>query len=223
MTSGERWLAATWPFVRAHLPRAPARVIDVGCGRFGGFVPMLRSNGYDAIGIDPQAPDQPHYQRLEFERAAIPHRVDVVIASLALHHVASPAKVIDRIVSTLESGGAVVVAEWAWERFDEPTRAWCFERLGPSDDPGWLDRRRKEWLASGDDWPTYMRQWAQGEALHPGDALVRLLDERLHRQLLRRGPYFFPDLSQVSEDDEQWAIDAGQIRACRIDYVGTRP
>src|SRR5437899_12527739 len=112
MTSGERWLAATWPCVRAHLPRAPARIMDVGCGRSGGFVPVLRSNGYDAIGIDPQAPDEPHYQRLEFEQAAIPHQVDVAIASLALHHLYSPPKVIRLIASTLDSAGTVVVRAW---------------------------------------------------------------------------------------------------------------
>jgi SAM-dependent methyltransferase len=222
MTSGERWLAATWPLVQAHLPPAPARVMDVGCGRLGGFVPILRSNGYDAVGIDPQAPDEPHYQRIEFEHSAIPHRFDVAIASIALHHVGSPAKVIDRIVGALESGGSVVVVEWGWEKFDEPTRAWCFDRLGPDDNAGWLHRRRKEWLASGHDWQTYMREWGEREALNPSDVLVRLLDERLDRRLFARRPYFFPDLPEVSEDDEQRAIDAGQIRACRIDYVGTR-
>jgi hypothetical protein len=68
----ERWLAATWPFVRTHLPTAPARIVEIGCGPHGGFVPMLRSRDYDAIGIDPQAPRGPHYQRTEFERADLP-------------------------------------------------------------------------------------------------------------------------------------------------------
>jgi len=52
--------------------------------------------------------------------------------------------------------------------------------------------------------------------------LVRLLDERLERRLLTRGPYFFADLAGATEDDEQTAIDAGHIHATRIDYVGTR-
>jgi hypothetical protein len=62
----------------------------VGCGSPGGFVPMLRADGYDA-GIDPQAPDDAHYQPIEFERAEPPHQVDAVIASTSLHHVADPA------------------------------------------------------------------------------------------------------------------------------------
>src|SRR5207245_3198229 len=36
----------------------------------GGFVPMLPADGYDAVGIDPQAPDDARYQPIEFERRA---------------------------------------------------------------------------------------------------------------------------------------------------------
>ncbi len=45
--------------------------------------------------------------------------VDAVVASTSLHHVADPADVIDRISSTLTRDGAVVIVEWAWEKFDE--------------------------------------------------------------------------------------------------------
>jgi hypothetical protein len=41
MTPDDRWLAAVWPFVRRQLPSAPARVLEVGCGPLGGFVPAL--------------------------------------------------------------------------------------------------------------------------------------------------------------------------------------
>jgi SAM-dependent methyltransferase len=220
MDPGERWLAATWQVIRPSLPPAPARVLDIGCGPLGGFVPMLLSGGYDAIGIDPAAPDDPHYQRLEFECAQLPDQVDAVVASTSLHHVTNPAEVIDRITSTLRSGGAVLVVEWAWEKFDEQTADWCFERLPPGDEAGWLNRRRDEWLASGQGWSSYLRNWAEGEGLHRGEALVRLLDERLERRLLAEGPYFFPDLAGTTEADEQDAIGAGRIRATRIDYAG---
>ena len=221
MTPGERWLAAIWPRVRAHLPPAPARVVDVGCGALGGFVPMLRAEGYDALGIDPEAPEGAHYRRIEFERADLPRQVDAVVASTSLHHVANPAQVIDRITDTVKSGGVVVVVEWAWERFDEQTAKWCFARLGTDAEAGWLQRRRDEWLASGREWSTQLRDWARREGLHRAEALVGLLDERLERRLLNDGPYFFPDLADTSEAEEQRAIDAGRIQATRIDYVGT--
>jgi len=222
MTPGERWLATLWPLVCARLPAPPARVLDIGCGPLGGFVPMLRAKGYDAVGIDPQAPEEPHYLRIEFERAELPPQVDAVVASTSLHHVADPADVIDRITSTLTSGGVVVIVEWAWDKFDERTAEWCFNRLGRDDEKGWLHHRRDEWLTSGHEWPRYLRDWAEREALHPGNVLVRLLDERLERRLLSQGPYLFPDLAGTTEDDEQTAIDAGRIQPTRIDYVGTR-
>jgi len=45
MTPAARWLDALWPLIRARLPAAPARVIEVGCGSLGGFVPMFRADG----------------------------------------------------------------------------------------------------------------------------------------------------------------------------------
>src|SRR5437764_3087741 len=63
----DRWLAAVWPFVRAQLPAAPAAVAEIGCGPLGGFVPVLRSAGYEAVGIDPEAPEGPWYRQAEFE------------------------------------------------------------------------------------------------------------------------------------------------------------
>lgn len=101
------------------------------------------------------------------------------------------------------------------------TAAWCFERLGPDEEAGWLHRRRDEWLASGQSWSVYMRAWAGEERLHSGSTLLRLLDERFRRIHLAHGPYFFPDLARATEDDERTAIEARQIRPTRVDYVGT--
>jgi SAM-dependent methyltransferase len=181
---------------------------------------MLRSTGYEALGIDPEAPDDEHYRRVAFEQAEVPKGVDVVVASTSLHHVADPAEVLDRIATTLADGGTLVVVEWAWEEFDEATAAWCFERLGPDADAGWLHRRRDEWVASGQSWSAYVRAWAGDERLHSAKTLLRLLDGRFQRVHLAQGPYFFPDLARATEEDERAAIEAGQIRATRVDYVG---
>jgi SAM-dependent methyltransferase len=186
-------------------------------------VPTLRAVGYDALGIDPQAPAGAHYQRAEFERASLPEQTEAVVASASLHHVANPGHVIDLIGDALTRGGRLVVVEWAWEEFDEETAAWCFARLGSNDEAGWLHRRRGEWLASGLQWSSYLRDWAERERLHRGDELVRLLSERLQREFLENGPYFFPDLADTTEADEQAAIDAAVVKATRIDWAGSRP
>jgi hypothetical protein len=122
-------------------------------------------------------------------------------------------------------GGALVVVEWAWEQFDEATARWCFARLAspnPGEEPGWLHKGQERWAASGQPWDDYLRSWATEEGLHPGEDIVRGLDARFHRQLHVEGPYFFPDLADTSEGQEQDAIDAGLIRAGGIRYAATR-
>ena len=221
MTPAEGWLAATWKLVRQHLPAAPGRVVDVGCGPHGGFVPMLLAAGYDAVGIDPEAPDAAHYQRVEFARADLPHPVEAVIASTSLHHVVNPAEAVDQMVAGLRPGGIVVVVEWASERFDEKTARWCFDRIGYRE-ASWLLTLRDGWLASGLDWPSYFRRWLERESLHSGETLVGLLDDRLERRVLAYGPYYFADLADATETDEAAAISRGRIQPNRIEYVGVR-
>ena len=115
MTPHERWLAAVWPFVRGQLPPAPARVLEVGCGKLGGFVPALLDGGYQAVGVDPEAPEGADYRRVEVEGYDPPWPVECVVASTSLHHVADLDEVLDRLAALLVPGGVLVVVEWAWE------------------------------------------------------------------------------------------------------------
>ena len=174
MTPDDRWLAAVWPFVRGQLPPAPATVLEVGCGRLGGFVPALLDGGYDAVGVDPEAPEGPEYQRIEIEHYEPLHPVDCVVASLSLHHVAELDVALDQLQALLVPGGVLVVVEWAWERFDEATAQWSFARLAspaPGAEPGWLHRHQERWAASGKPWDGYLRDWATQEGLHPAEAI----------------------------------------------------
>jgi hypothetical protein len=120
----------------------------------------------------------------------------------------------------------LVVVEWAWERFDEPTARWCFARLvppAPGDEPTWLHHHQERWAASGQPWDHYFRGLATEEGLHPGEAIVRGLDARFSRRLHAEGPHYFGDLAGTSQAEEQAAIDIGQIRAGGIRYVARRP
>jgi hypothetical protein len=80
MTPDERWLATLWPSVRAPLPTPPARVLEIGCGPLGGFVPMLRADGYEATGIDPEAPEGTDFRRVGFEDYRPSRPADAIIA-----------------------------------------------------------------------------------------------------------------------------------------------
>jgi SAM-dependent methyltransferase len=217
-----RWLDAQWDFVRLSLPPPPASVIDLGCGPYGRFVPALRRAGYEAFGVDTEAPDEPGYYRVEFERFTPARPADAVIACTSLHHVVDPDVVLGHVRAALHPGGVLVAVEWDWPRFDERTARWCFARLGDTAEPGWLHRHRDGWRESGQPWPGYFASWAAEEGLHPGDVLIAALTRQFDTVLLARGPYVFADLDGISPDDERAAIDRGELNATGIQFVGAR-
>src|SRR5215472_12107791 len=155
-TPDEIWLAATWPFVRGELPSPPARVAELGCGTSGGHVPALLRAGYDATGIDPEAPEGAEYRRSGFEDYRPGAPVDAVIASVSLHHVCDPGAVLDHVCEVLRPHGTMVVVEWNSEHLDEAAARWCFgHRLRDPEEPGaWLAGLRAEWAASSLPWGT---------------------------------------------------------------------
>ena len=185
---------------------------------------MLESAGYEAAGVDPEAPQGSAYRQVEFERYDLPGRVDAIVACTSLHHVADLGAALDLVEAALAPGGVAVIVEWARERFDEATARWCFARLPEAvgDHPGWLHHRQAEWRESGQSWDEYLRSWEQAEGLHAGLAILDELDARFDSRLATYGPFFFPELDGTSEADEQAAIDRGLIQANRIQYAGRR-
>jgi SAM-dependent methyltransferase len=217
MASNDRWLSALWPTVQRHLPPPPATVVELGCGRLGGFVPRLGRDGYEAVGIDPAAPDGEEYRQIQFEDGELPAQLDAVIACTSLHHVSDPAEVVEKMATALAPGGVAIVVEWDWESMDDATARWCFDRA-PAD--GWIQRRHEGWEASGQPWQSYLHAWASEHGIHSAHRLLSELDERFERASCDRGPFFFADLDGTSEADELEAISSGAIAPGRVDYVG---
>jgi SAM-dependent methyltransferase len=218
----QRWLDTQWEFVQPNLPPAPSSVIDLGCGPFGGFVPALRRAGYEACGVDTEAPDEPGYFRVEFERFTPARPADAVIASTSLHHTVDPDAVLEHVRAALRPGGALVVVEWDWPRFDERSARWCFARLNDAAEPSWLAKHRDGWQESGRPWSEYLQSWAAEERLHRGDGLIAALTRQFDTVWLARGPYVFADLDGISPEDENAAIERGELNATGIQFVGVR-
>lgn len=224
----DEWFAEMWEFVRPALPPAGpgVTVVEMGCGRFGGFVPRLRAAGYDAAGVDPAAPEEPGYERVEFEQYQALKPLDAIVACTALHHVADLDVALDHVAASLAPGAPLIIVEMAWERYDDATARWCFDRLAPvddleSDEATWLHHQRAAFGESSLSWAEYIRGWATEEGLHQGDRMLAGLDARFDRTRYTTGPYFFTELDGVSSADEQAAIDAGQISAIGIRYLAT--
>ena len=222
MTPDERWLAAVWPFVSVSLPPAPAQVLEIGCGTLGGFVPRLRDAGYEATGVDPEAPAGPWFRQSEFGTESAPASAVAIVACTSLHHVADLPSTLGAIDASLLPGGTVVVIEWARECFDEATARWCQSRLSVDGEESWLHQLLGEWQESGQPWADCCRAWAEAEQVHTGMEVLEGLGAQFDTVHLSYGPYFFPDLAGLIEADEQAAIDSGQIAATRIQYQGRK-
>jgi SAM-dependent methyltransferase len=187
------------------------------------LVPDLLDAGYDAIGVDPEAPDGAHFVPVAFEDAVVRPPVHAVVACVSLHHVDDLDRVLNGVAKALVPRGVVVVVEWGWERFDDATARWCFDRLlpaGPGANAGWLERRREEWAESGLPWDAYLEGWATKEGLHPAADILTALDRRFTGVWLDDMPYFFCDLAETSRAAEEAAIGTGAIRAAGLRYVG---
>jgi len=220
----DRWSAAAWGLVRPHLPPPPGPIVELGCGPAGGLVPALLAAGYDAVGVDPEAPEGSSYAREAFE--AVPRAgFAAVVASMSLHHVDDVDVVLDHVVDAMVAGGVVVVLEWDWTKFEQAAAQWCFARLAdraPTETVGWLRRHRDLAASSGRAWDDYVREWAEGHGLHSGPVMRSALDRRFECVTQHPIPYFFSELV-VEAPDEAEAMAAGGLPASAFRYVGRAP
>jgi SAM-dependent methyltransferase len=167
---------------------------------------------------------------VRIEEFSDPGPFDYVVASLSLHHVEDLGRALDKIANLLRAGGALVVVEVAWDRFDEATAEWALERLPAatsSEKPSWLQRRCWEWVRGGQGGTrapagAHFAGWAREEGFHTSRQMRGELGRRFIELLFAWVPYLYPELDDdTSEADESAAIEAGAINATGFRYVGT--
>lgn len=195
-------------FVRASLPDAPARVLEVGAGE-GRLAALLGELGYDVLAIDP-APGAPHVQALSLHEVAEPAgSFDAAVAMLSLHHV-EPLEESCRVLAELvRPGGTLVIDELDIARLDErATRWWAGQRAAvgaehPHDAAAMVADMRSH--------------------LHPLERIADALADGFELGLPVRGSYLHrwhvePGLRGVEEQ----LIAAGRLPATGARLVGTR-
>jgi 2-polyprenyl-3-methyl-5-hydroxy-6-metoxy-1,4-benzoquinol methylase len=106
-------------FVDQHLPAAPSRVLEVGCGR-GDLARAMARAGHRVVAIDPEAPDGDLSRTTTLEEFDDPEPFDAVVASLPLHHADLPGA-LDRVAAQLRPRGRLILNDHAVERLGEPT------------------------------------------------------------------------------------------------------
>lgn len=176
-------------FVLHHLPPAPARVLEIGCGDAGGVVPALVDAGYDAVGVDPRAPAGPHFRRTDFRE--VEGAFDAVVAGRVIHHL----RPLDDAVEKLASLAPVlIVDEFAWDLIDADLQAWYEAEHARHPD------------AAG---PASLDEWRiRHPDLHPHDVVLAALRARYDERTLEWAPYFHRWLGTDESPDRigyRWA------------------
>ena len=224
-----RWQERVEEFVLGQVSDPPARILEVGCGAEE-LAQALARAGHFVTAIDPRAPKGPIFRRVRIKEFSDPDPFDYVVASLSLHHVEDLGRALDKIADLLRAGGALVVVELAWDRFDEATAEWALERLpaaSSSEKLSWLQRSFWEWARGGPGGSrapaeAHFAGWASEEGFHSSRRMRGELGHRFVERLFEWAPYFYPDLDDTtSEADESAAIEAATINATGFRYVGT--
>jgi Methyltransferase domain len=197
-------------YVRAHLPPAPARVLEVGCGPEGGVAPVLADAGYEVLAIDPDAPEGAFYRRVALEDFDDEGPFDAVVAGRVLHHVHPLGPALDRLVGLAP---LLILDEFAWNHMDGATTEW-------------YEAQHRVLVAAGHEpkGPANLTDWRAKHAdLHPYETLRAEVDTRYEERDFGWLPYFYRWLEgPATESLEATLIELGAIRAIGFRYAGVR-
>jgi SAM-dependent methyltransferase len=195
-------------FVRAALPAAPARVLEVGAGA-GELAHELTAAGYEVVAIDPE-PGSPAVRRMALHELDEPAAsFDAAVAVLSLHHVAPLAESCRRLGELVRAHGRLVVDEFDVARFDERAARW------------WLEHGGADSQDEAADAGTLVADLR--EHLHTVDRLREELDAWFTLAEPVRGPYLHRwDLPPGLREVEERLIAAGRLPATGARLVGPR-
>jgi hypothetical protein len=176
-------------FVLHHLPPAPARVLEIGCGDRGGVVPALVDAGYDALGVDPRAPEGERFRQSDFRE--IDSEFDAVVAGRVIHHLDPLDEAVERMAGLAP---LVLVDEFAWDLIDPQLQAWYEAECA----------RRPDAIG-----PPSLDEWrGKHPGLHPHAAVLAALRAHYDERELEWVPYFYHWLGDVESPDRigyRWA------------------
>jgi len=194
-------------FVLSHLPAPPARVLEIGCGPAGGITSALADAGYEAIGVDPRAPDGDRFRAMTFQELD-EGPFDAVVGERVLHHVEPLGPSLDQLANLAR---VLILEEFAWEQMDAPTR-------------DWYQSQHAALTAAGVE-PFGPADWSNWEAehvdLHPSDLLRRELDARYEERHFEWQPYLYRWLAgPVTQPLEETLIAAGAISPLGFRWLG---
>jgi SAM-dependent methyltransferase len=230
----------TVAFLRRGLPRAPATVLEVGCGR-GEVAERLMRLGYHvtAIDVNQSAVAATRRRGVPAVRADIrtfqAEPFDSILCIFSLHHLSPLSVVGDKLRALLRPGGRLLVSDFAWEEADGSTAAFYFDLLRTLVMAGIARPSRELPSLRTDPRMAWRNRHLRPERLHTGRAMVRMLQGRFVVHRVERGPFLYGILGGAVPGSlaskltlellqvERRRIADGSIRPIGLDLVVHRP
>jgi SAM-dependent methyltransferase len=186
-------------FVRANLPRPPARLLEVGAGD-GELARALSGAGYDVLAIDPR-PTGAGVRSVSLHELDEPAgSFDAALAVTSLHHVQPLEHSLERLAELLKPGAVLVVDEFDVAAFDERAAGW------------WLQQRHA--LGAAEQASPDELVGEHRAHLHPLEQIVAALESKFLLGMPIYGAYLYRwNLDESLRDEEQAAIARAEIPA----------
>ena len=183
-------------------------MLEVGCGERGGLVPALLEAGYDALGVDPNAPEGARFRRSSFTE--IEGEFEAIVAGRVLHHVRPLGEGLDRLA---ELGPMLLVDEFAKELIDPAAE-------------DWYEGQYRLLAAAGAEppGPPSLVEWrGRHPDLHPEAVLLEALRARYEERAFERVPYLHRWLDGPSSEAlEETLTSVGAFPAIGWRWAGVR-
>ncbi len=200
----------TLAFVQAHVPRPPARILEVGCGD-GVLAARLQEVGYQIIALDSSAKAvaQARERGVDAREARWPEfnddPFDAVLFTRSLHHISPLPEAVVRAKQLLKPQGCAVIEDFACDEIESLAAEWLYEilslldaanllRRGPD---GFADRflRQKDALAA----------WRAGHHhdLHTAKAILACLQQHFVNVQTSTVPYLYRYVCWLLKENEE--------------------
>ncbi len=189
-------------FVRAALPPAPARVLEIGAGD-GALAEVLRGAGYDVTAIDPRG--EPPVLPVSLAMLDRPdEHFDAAVAMTSLHHVEPLGQSLAQLHKVLRPGARLVIDEYDVGVLDERAAGWWLNIAGEDQDPAHHVAHMREHIHSVAHIREQLAPWFDVSEPVPGAYLYR------HK------------IGWEYRDEEEAKIAAGEIPATGSRFIAIR-